>query len=253
MTSKYVVEKRSFLSKQKFLFKINANESVIRIERCTDVQNELILLRTIQLADIKDGDVLSYGDTEKEQFKITTRDNDEFIFYSHERDRLVSEIEIARRQIGKALDVSEQLENVMHQRSIFMDGQDGSKQVTLHVLTYGLFIQHQNAFTQLNQQLATKSQLSSSFIQDDSFYQRSSPRTYHMNRSVLSVHDHDAGETRRDKWIFFFDIHEVIFSDKNIFVIKKVSLFVSQSLNQLLLLEQRGREVYRGQVGEAAQ
>jgi hypothetical protein len=40
MTSQYVVERRSFLSKQKFLFKINSNEGVIRLERCADSQTE---------------------------------------------------------------------------------------------------------------------------------------------------------------------------------------------------------------------
>jgi hypothetical protein len=83
----------------------------------------------------------------------------------------LTEIEIARRMLDhKIFDISEQFESVMLQRSIWMDGQEGSRQVTLHFLPYGLFVQYQNADIYQSQ---LKKNFSSSFVRghnEDSFY-----------------------------------------------------------------------------------
>ena len=88
---------------------------------------------------------------DKEKFTIVTRDNEEITFYSKERERLLTEIQLERESILKEvwqhcnLNAEEfsqywpKFINVVHTKNVlFKDDDERSKYVTLIVTGYGI-------------------------------------------------------------------------------------------------------------------
>jgi len=92
---------------------------------------------------------------DKEQFTIVTRDNEEITFYSKERERLLTEIQIERESIPKEVwqhynlnadkEIYEfsrywrKLKNVVHTKNVlFKDDDERSKYVTLLITGFGI-------------------------------------------------------------------------------------------------------------------